>query len=531
MTEVVESALAWKEIEMEYIREIIADRWSEYYGVGIHEVNGSERGHEEVYESCMGSTDESLKTDDNVSTAYIDSGAEEHIWKSESGWLYLKNIRSQSNKCVRGITGDKVKLTHVGEHDILGRVHMGNVVCNLISLPRMLDENCTMIGDRHKCQIEDKNGNTIITGYREDKKMYQCRLSRSEDTITAMLSASVMTDQGIMRDRHLSGEEIGRAKRARMMHRSQHISYKNLQVGMDNGCYLDNMGLCGQDMKNAEMMWGRCRACIKGGMKAPKAKTSETAPASKVGERLAMDLHPMTHTSLGGAKWILYAVDEKSGYMMMCGMKDKSVESVRSGIRSIVSEVKSFGHQVKQILFDNEVVFNSVGVHVREGYMEPLYTPTGLHNRLIERYTQTVGRKTRILEADLPFILPNNLKAEVIFASKDAMNKTVGYKSGNQKTPYEVMTGSKPRLSDIKFGSTGLAYMNRPDRPNEKAEWGVYLGEKRNGSIRVYIPARKYTYSVRKFVAMEQYPMSWGWRRRSTLLDGGRMYSNVDGDE
>ena len=83
MTKVLETALVWKEVEMGNIREIIANRWSEYYGVGIHEVNGSEHGHEEVYESCMESTDESLKTDDNVSTAYIDSGAED-IYGSRS---------------------------------------------------------------------------------------------------------------------------------------------------------------------------------------------------------------------------------------------------------------------------------------------------------------------------------------------------------------------------------------------------------------------------------------------------------------
>jgi len=56
-----ETARLWKEIEMDSIRDEIVSRWSKYYEVGQHEVKSEE--HEVIYDSCMGSMDESLKGD------------------------------------------------------------------------------------------------------------------------------------------------------------------------------------------------------------------------------------------------------------------------------------------------------------------------------------------------------------------------------------------------------------------------------------------------------------------------------------
>jgi len=43
----------------------------------------------------------------DVSTAYIDSCAGDHVWRMDSGIKYLKDIKLQNGRYVRGITGDK----------------------------------------------------------------------------------------------------------------------------------------------------------------------------------------------------------------------------------------------------------------------------------------------------------------------------------------------------------------------------------------------------------------------------------------
>ena len=157
-----------------------------------------------------------------IDTAYIDSCAGEHIWRTDSGHRFLKNVTKQDGKCVRGITGDRVKLDESGMHDILGKVYMGDVVCNLISLPNLLDKEYTMRGEKDSCEISDKNGKVVIKEYRSLGNMYQCKLKSSVDEITAMLSNAVIQTNGVVQDKHLSGEDIERAKKVRKIGRTKH---------------------------------------------------------------------------------------------------------------------------------------------------------------------------------------------------------------------------------------------------------------------------------------------------------------------
>ena len=179
---------------------------------------------------------------------------------------------------MRGITGDRVRLNESGIHDILGKVYMGDVVCNLISLPNLLDKGYTMKGGKDSCEISDESGRVVIIGYRSLGSMYQCRLKSSVDEITAMLSNAVIHTNGVVQDKHLSGEDIERAKKVRKLHRCLHISYRALKIGLNNGCYLDNMSLTGQDVSNAEMLFGSCLAFAEGCMKAPRSPKSESKP-------------------------------------------------------------------------------------------------------------------------------------------------------------------------------------------------------------------------------------------------------------
>ena len=253
---------------------------------------------------------------------------------------------------------------------------------------------------------------------------------------------------------------------------SLHISEPKLALVLDSGCFNNYFGLCGKDVLNAIMLFGKCSACAEGKMKAPKKISSKSQPASKVGERLAADIWALGCVSLGGNNCILKLVDEKSAYIILVPMKNKTNTIVEEALRVAIAEVNSYGHRVREILFDNEIVFNSVGTYLRERSIVPLYTPSGLHNNLSERYTQTVKRKKAVLEAALKFELPEYLIAETLMAAVRSCNKSIGFKSGRYNIPYSLMRGSKPNLDRYSYGSTGIAYTNRLDTPGIKAEWG-----------------------------------------------------------
>jgi len=363
----------------------------------------------------------------------------------------------------------------------------------------------------------------MIRGVRGKKGMYMCQLVDCKDNKVVAMNGNVIDNEGVVFEKHLSGEEVDRAKRARKIHESMHVNEHSLGKGLDNGCYANGGDLTYRDVQNSIILFGKCRACMEGSMKAPSKRKSTSRPASKIGWRLAMDLLPLSETSLGGNNWVLIAVDDKSGYIFMVGLKRKTTEDVEEGINKILLEVISCGHAVKEILFDNEQVFNAVGNFVRNKGVIPLYTPSGLHNNLSERYTQTVKTKKRIIQSSLPYQIPGYLKLEALIAAARSCNASPGYKSGSGHTPYGLMMGKKPFLDDFPFGSTGLAYSPRKDTSEERSEWAVMLEQKHNGSYRVYIPSRHLIYSVRKFERLNSYPLSWGWKRRDQFRLEGKI--------
>jgi len=52
-----------------------------------------------------------------------------------------------------------------------------------------------------------------------------------------------------------------------------------------------------------------------------------------------MDLWQLRETSLGGNNWGLQGLDEKSGYLIMIGMKKKELNNMQEAILGIVFEI------------------------------------------------------------------------------------------------------------------------------------------------------------------------------------------------
>ena len=319
---------------------------------------------------------------------------------------YLKNVDRQYGKAVIGVTGDKKPLSFKGKHDVIHKVHLGDVTSNLISLPKILDRGGAIYGNELGCLIWDKEGNLIIRGIRGGKNMYQCNLESCKDNRIKVMRGDVIDKDGVVYEKHLTGEEVERAKLARKWHETNHINELVFGKGLDEGCYENINHLTSSDVNNSIILLGRCRACIEGSMNAPPKRKSNSTPAPRIGYRLAMDLWPLSETSLGGNNWGLQAVDEKSGYVIVSGLKRKEINNMQEGILGIVLEVRSYGHLTKEIFFDNEQIFNAVSKYVRSLGIEPLYTPSGLHNNLSERYTQFVKTKMRIMLCALPYELP-----------------------------------------------------------------------------------------------------------------------------
>ena len=108
MREVEDTWERWRIIEIEDICETIYQKYADYEAAVFWvEGNSDYRGiwkdkeTKEVIEDIIGmsTTRDGDEDTDGVDRAYIDSAAEDHIWRMDTGYKYLKHITTQSGKC------------------------------------------------------------------------------------------------------------------------------------------------------------------------------------------------------------------------------------------------------------------------------------------------------------------------------------------------------------------------------------------------------------------------------------------------
>ena len=198
-------------------------------------------------------------------------------------------------------------------------------------------------------------------------------------------------------------------------------------------------------------------------------------------------------------------------------MRDKRSESIIKAMDNIKGLTQSYGHRMQTIVLDSEPTFISVhgklqGVHCQ-------YTPSGLHNKRIERATREVKEKMRAMEADLDYVLPSCLYYETMAAACDTINSLPNTMTGPTMTPYQIFTGKRPQPRTIPYGSPGIVHSPRKDS-TDKAEWAIYLGHAADSpdNHRVFIPARNTIYSRRRFEQMDGYPADWNYEKRVKII-------------
>ena len=229
-------------------------------------------------------------------------------------------------------------------------------------------------------------------------------------------------------------------------------------------------------------------------------------------------------TTLGGYNMVVIAVDEKSGCILFCPIKRKTAEQVEQALCKIVGALNRHSHPVKKIVFDSEAVFVAMQDRLSVKQIECAYTPAGLHNKRVERAMRTLKSKMRAIKADLDFKLPKCLAGELLAAAATAINSTPNTRSGDKTTPFELVTGRKPKAKRFRFGQVGMCESRRQDDPDNMAEWGMYVGSSSNveGHMRIYIPTRGQVYSRRSFTLPPRNPIGstisapkeWGFEPR-----------------
>lgn len=484
--------------------------------------------------------------DDTASMcAILDSGSSGHVVRSTNGLTHITPVMGRS---VVGITGNRINITHTANHPLLGHVNVvPDASSDLISVPRLMSKGMTMTCNLNSMTIKDNKGNVFVTGKRRYDGLYEANLGEIRAYLISTGSAASRQSEpeptyNVIRkkkdddeddDDHnhddvfaynnitipLNQHEMARAHEARDLHvRMGHPGRDAEKQMLDNGI-LPNINLTSKDFDNAEKLLGPCASCILGKMTAPPEPSREDDDLDvKVGERIYCDLQLQRGKvpSLGGNTQLLLARDRRSSLFMCVAMKSKEKDCIYKACTQLSAFMKSHGHTTKHFVFDNEPTLVAAKVALEKDGFQTTYSPTGLHNKVIERGTRDVKTRMRCMEADLKYELPNVLYFELMMAAVNCLNSVPNDMTGPTMSPYQLVTGMRPTAKEFKFGQTGICYSPRPDSPDIRAEWCIYLDHvpETPGSYRVYIPVRNDLYSRRKFVPHEHYPVEWGYKSR-----------------
>ena len=445
-------------------------------------------------------------------TAFVDTGCDGHLWKSGRALSGVKSVRGIT---ATGITGASLEVEGVGDFKSLGNVHFSkDVRDNLISANQLLDVGCTLRADATVLEMISPTGFVFI---RATRTKYGGLFAVKLKDIKAFQKTANGVGVDASGKPRLNANDIRRATLARAAHvNSGHIDDAAMKAGL-GGVYR-GLDITARDVDNALVIFGPCVVCAEGKMTAPDQPATTTEPVQRPGHTIGVDIIDLPSPSIGGNTKMLIARDYGSGLPIGVGIKRKTTALVCEGLADIVAYFNQYGNKVERMVFDSEAVFYAVGQFLRHRGIEPLYTPAGLHNRLVERLVQEVKQKVRTIEAGMLFVPPAQLKAETILAAIDTIAVSPNTTSGPHTCPFTMVSGLLPVLRPYPYGQVGLCYSKRLDQPDLRTEWCIYLGLESNspGHHRVFMPQRGLIYSRRRFDPQTGYPGQWNYPPRVT---------------
>jgi hypothetical protein len=474
------------------------------------------------------------KSNGGDTTIIMDTGCKgAHVLKQEA--QSLVSNQTPSTAAVEGIGGTLKSETR----GTLGKLGPALVVpkmgASLLSVMEFLrSTKGSFRGDEHVMEMLDADGQVVLTGHNHGDGFWKCTSEdlrsaaylldhEADDADHDVLDAlhgdpiAELENPALPGDGtpHFTGEERSRALQARQLcYRNGHPGRDALCRALDNRNY-PNVELTSQDVRNAEVLYGPCPACLEGKMKADRTpKQSVNAPAPTIGHTLHCDLIPLRSTSLGGNRVLLFSVDEKSGYIILVSLQNKGTTALCNAFDSIIGEYKSHGHIVYTIQHDHESNFLSCKTYVNNKGVQLNGLPANHHEKLAERNIQTLKSRRHAMLAGLHYELPDALEAESYHAAAYCMNITPRSRSG-AFTPYQLVTRSHPLAPRFAFGEIGLFHKRRADNPDMRAEWGIFISQgKGPRDFRAYLPHRTGLYSLMKFVPNHNYPTTWNLKPR-----------------
>lgn len=397
-----------------------------------------------------------LSADFKKNDYYIDSGASTHLTANES-WVMnasyepaTREIVVANKACLPVLCSGNVQIATVtpdSEFDIT----VEDVLCvpslttNLLSVSQLIKKGNRVDFTKKDCKIYNRSGQLVAMAALTNG-VY--KLNMPENTTNVAMAVSAETWH--RRLAHVNGSYMAKMKDA----------VQGFSIG-------DKIDI------------SKCKVCCEG--KQCRLPFPNNCNRSEdLLNVIHMDIAgPMEVKSLGGSRYYLLFVDDYSRMAFIYFLKEKS-QALDCFKEFKVKVENELDKKIKIIRSDNGLEFCS------KKFTEFLKVNGILHQRtnpyspeqngLCERQNRVVCEKARCLLFDAE--LPTEFWAEACNCAVYLRNRTIA--SGlNNKTPFEMWTGTKPDLSHLRiFGSTVMVHIPKEKRLKwqKKSKEAILMG-------------------------------------------------------
>uniref|UniRef100_A0A0A9XVJ9 Retrovirus-related Pol polyprotein from transposon TNT 1-94 n=1 Tax=Lygus hesperus TaxID=30085 RepID=A0A0A9XVJ9_LYGHE len=384
---------------------------------------------------------------------YLDSGSSCHITNTEGHLLDAKSsdvttIATADNNNMLVNKQGRVELKveangNIFDIDVTDTLYVPGATANLLSVSKIVKNGNKVVFSKQGARVYDKNGILFATADIENS-IYRLNVVPTQSSFLAAASTDLWH------------------------HRLGHLNQKGIEYLKDNAS-----GITG-DTKMSKI----CEICIRG-KHARSPFRNSTKRADEILGLIHSDLCCMETASIGGARYMLTCLDDYSRYVHVYTLKEKS---------QVAGKLKEFCALVENQTGQRIKLFRSDGgTEFCNSLLDSFFKSKGIVHQKSTRYTpQSNGRAERVqrtlVEKGRSMLADAGLSKVywnfAVLAAAYLQNRSPA-RVLDGKTPFELWTGQKPDLSNLRvFGCEAWVQVPKQRRKkwDEKSEKLIFIG-------------------------------------------------------
>jgi len=271
----------------------------------------------------------------------LDTGSNAHILNEIGMFTTLQECREP----VTGVTGTEFEITKEGPTKFGKAYYIKECPLNLLSMSVLIENGYAVTLSEDAKTFTVKKENMIIGEFQLNVDgLYHCDIIWNTTTLSV---------------NHYTAEQRYRAELVKVLHYDLNHPSDDQLIDLMNSTCLHECPLTAADVRTSARINGPCPHCVTGKFQQPGNGSSESTPASRVGELLHTDIVFFAEGKRVNVPYLV-VVDDHSDYIHCVKMVDKKTATIFATLKNIIHEYKAWGHTVSTIRSDYEATFKAV---------------------------------------------------------------------------------------------------------------------------------------------------------------------------